>query len=51
MLGTLGIVLRAKRHGLIDSAADIIRHLRELGFYLDDVIVGSALESVDETWE
>ena len=48
--GTLGIVLLAKERGLISSAAEVIRSLRDTGFRLDDTVLSQALESVGENW-
>jgi len=49
-LGTLGVVLRAKKKGIIHSAADALRRLHMAGLYLDDMIVRTALEDVGEQW-
>jgi predicted nucleic acid-binding protein len=51
VIGTLGVVLRAKRQGLIPSAADLLRALRAAGLYLDEEVVGAALKSVGEAWD
>ena len=51
VIGTLGVVLRAKKKTLIPSAADVLKGLRMAGLYLDDVVVRSALEGVGEKWE
>jgi predicted nucleic acid-binding protein len=50
LLGTLGIVLRARRAGLIPSAAQLLRSLRQAGLYLDDGILRETLARVGETW-
>jgi predicted nucleic acid-binding protein len=51
VLGSLGIVLRAKRNGLIPSAAGLIRRLREVGLFIDDVTIANALQSATgERW-
>ena len=52
VIGTLGIVLQAKRSGLISSASQIIRALQGVGFRLDAEIIRSALaKAVGEPWE
>ena len=52
VIGTLGVVLRGKRRGLIDSAAEVIRGLRRAGLYLDDGFVRDVLEQVvGENWQ
>jgi predicted nucleic acid-binding protein len=48
VLGTLGIVLRAKRLGQVDSARPLIRKLQEAGMYLSDRVLEPALKLVGE---
>ncbi|MBK1719146.1 DUF3368 domain-containing protein [Thiocystis violacea] len=48
IIGTLGIVGRAKVAGLIDRAGPIIQKLRETGLYASDEIVQSLLREVGE---
>ena len=51
VIGTLGVVLRAKRQGLVTSASEIIRELRYAGLYLDDQFVRAVLKQVvGEDW-
>ncbi len=50
VVGTLGVVLRAKRKGLIPSAADVLKTLIEAGLHLDQEVVASALHGIGETW-
>jgi predicted nucleic acid-binding protein len=51
VLGTLGVVLRAKKQGRVASAGTVVRALRSCGLYLDDRIVRDALaRTVGETW-
>lgn len=51
MKGTLAIVILAKKHGLIDSAAELLRALIAGGFRVDDQTVREALtRTVGETW-
>jgi predicted nucleic acid-binding protein len=51
VIGTLGVVLRAKRKALIPSAADVLKALRMAGLRLDDQVVHLALKGIGETWE
>lgn len=51
VIGTLGVVLRAKKRAIIPSAADVLKALRAAGLHLDNKMVRSALEGVEETWE
>ena len=52
VIGTLGVVLRAKRQGLIASAGKIIRDLRQSGLYFDDHFVRTVLKQVvGEDWK
>ena len=49
--GTLGIILLARRRGLIPSASDVLRQLRQVGLRLDARVIAPALwETVGEVW-
>jgi len=48
LIGTLGLVLRAKHRGQIAAARPILRKLQEVGMYLSSRIVESALLLVGE---
>jgi predicted nucleic acid-binding protein len=50
--GTLTVVLLARQHGLIDSAAQVLHDLRSADFRLDDKTIQDALErTVGEKWK
>jgi predicted nucleic acid-binding protein len=46
--GTVGLVLRARRAGLIDSARDALERLRRGGMYLSDRLCAEVLKEVGE---
>ena len=46
--GTLGLVLVAKRRGIIPLARPVVNQLRQLGMYLSDQVVDRALALVGE---
>lgn len=49
--GTLSVVILAKQHGLIQSAAQVLHDLRSNDFRLDDAIIRDALaRTVGEAW-
>ena len=48
IIGTLGIVGRAKAMGLIDQAEPVVRRLRETGRYASDELVRRLLREVGE---
>ncbi len=48
VIGTLGIVGRAKVAGLIERAGPVIQRLRETGLYASDEIVRRLLREVGE---
>lgn len=48
MIGTLGVVLRAKRKGVIERARPVIEHLRRVGLYASDSLVEQALAHLGE---
>lgn len=49
--GTLGIILLAKRRGLIGSASSVLWSLRLRGFRLDDRLIAAALRELGEETE
>jgi predicted nucleic acid-binding protein len=50
VIGTLGVVVRAKRVGAIETASVVVEALRRAEFRIDDQAVRAALASVGETW-
>ena len=46
--GTLGIILTAKRRGLIPSARRVVEELLEAGLYLSTQVLDEALRRVGE---
>lgn len=50
VVGTLGVILKSKRAGLIPSAAELLQSLREGGSYPDDALISAALSAVGESW-
>jgi predicted nucleic acid-binding protein len=49
-LGTLAVVLQSRKAGLLESAATVMRALRQAGLRLDDQTLRKALEQIDESW-
>jgi predicted nucleic acid-binding protein len=50
LIGTLGVVLRAKKRNLISQAADVMRALVSAGIHLDNRTIGLALSRIGEKW-
>jgi len=50
LIGTLGVVVRARRVGIIPSAGTVMRDLKDVGLRLDDTLVGAVLERIGERW-
>ena len=51
LTGTLSVVILAKQHGLIESAAQVIHALQNNEFRLDDAVIREALsKTVGENW-
>jgi predicted nucleic acid-binding protein len=51
LIGTLGVVLRAKRLGRIPSAAEVLRDLQEAGLHLEPQTIALALRRIaGEEW-
>jgi len=46
--GTLGLVLAAKRHGILQTARPVVEHLRAAGLWLSDRVMNQALALVGE---
>ncbi len=47
LIGTLAIVVRAKKAGLVNSVAGLVTELRNAGFYIGDVLLSAVLERLD----
>lgn len=51
LLGTLGVVLRARAEKRIQEAAPVLKELRKIGLHLDETLIALALErSFGEIW-
>jgi len=48
LIGTLGVVLRAKRRGVIPAARPVIEHLLRVGLYASDALIERALAHLGE---
>lgn len=48
LIGTIGVILRAKRRGLIAAARPVIEHLRRVGLYASDSLIERALAHLGE---
>jgi predicted nucleic acid-binding protein len=49
-MGTLGIILRARREDRIPAAADILRRLKVVGLYLPEELLPGILAELGEVW-
>jgi predicted nucleic acid-binding protein len=50
VIGTLGVILRAKNQGLIPAAGPVVRSVLDAGLYYDSEAVLKLLESIGESW-
>lgn len=50
LFGTLGVVVDARRQGLIPLARPLIAAIRGVGYYVDDKLIEAALKEVGEIW-
>ena len=50
VLGTFGVIIRAKQRGLIASAQPVIRSIVDAGLYYDDAAIRTLLSSIGESW-
>ncbi len=51
VIGSLGIIVRAKKQGLLSSAAEAVRTLRDTGLSLDNETIHRALQLIGENWD
>ncbi len=47
-MGCLGLVKLAKKQGLIESAGEVIKEMKNESFYVDEGLITALLESVGE---
>ncbi len=50
LLGTIGLIVRAKRVGVVAAASPVIRAVVDAGLYIDEGIVTAVLAELGETW-
>lgn len=50
VIGTFGVIVRAKKQGLIAAAGPVIRALVDGGLYYDDDGIRALLSGIDEHW-
>lgn len=50
VIGTLGVILRAKKQRRIESAAQVIQALLKAGLHIKDEIIKVVLQEVGEEW-
>jgi len=48
VIGSLGVVLRSKEHGLIGDARSIVGRLIEAGMFLEQAFLDSVLQTIGE---
>ncbi len=46
--GTLGVLLKAKRQGIIDKISPLLSELKQNGFYIDSALENMVLEQAGE---
>jgi len=51
LFGTLGVIVEAKRRGLVPAARPLVAAIRAAGYYIDDELIVEALRQVGESWE
>ena len=50
LIGTLGVIVRAKQRNLIPSASMVLQQLISTGLYLDANLVRTIVKQLGETW-
>ena len=48
VIGSLGVIVKAKQRELISEARPVIERLRRAGLYLHDRVIAVALEQAEE---
>ncbi|WP_162932314.1 DUF3368 domain-containing protein [Solimonas sp. K1W22B-7] len=49
LVGTLGVLLLAKRHGQVGQVAPLLRKLRDSGYFLSEALIRETLRAAGET--
>jgi uncharacterized protein len=50
LLGTIGLIVRAKRVGVVTAASPVIRAVVDAGLFIDEGVVRAVLADLGETW-
>ena len=50
VIGTFGVIIRARQRGLLAAARPVIRSVVDAGLYYDDSAIRTLLSSVGESW-
>ncbi len=50
VIGTLGVIIRARKQGLIEAAKPVIRSVVDAGLYYEDDAIRTLLSGVGESW-
>lgn len=50
VIGSLGVIARAKSASLIPSAAEAFSKMRDVGLHVDDAIIARVLSAIGESW-
>jgi predicted nucleic acid-binding protein len=51
VMGTLGLILLAKKEGILSQAKPVFREIQTAGLFLEDRLIRSILSQVGETWD
>lgn len=49
VVGTAGILIRAKQIGLIDNVGDLLKEMKRMGYWIHEDIIKAAVKSAGET--
>jgi predicted nucleic acid-binding protein len=50
VIGTFGVIVRAKQHGVIATAQPVIRSVVDAGLYYDDEALRTLLSRIGASW-
>ena len=48
VVGTAGILIRAKQHALVDNVGALLKEMKRMGYWIHDDIIAAAVQAAGE---
>jgi predicted nucleic acid-binding protein len=48
VVGTAGVLIRAKQNGLLDNVGDLLKEMKRMGYWIHDDIIAAAVKAAGE---